>query len=283
MKIVRFIYDDNIYWGSLDADTGIISTFFEATVNLTSFGQVIDIFTDEQLDLTDQVNLADVTLLAPVLPSKNILCIGKNYYDHILEFDGSDSDVANVKDNPIFFSKAISSITDPDADILLHPGVTDEVDYEVELAVIIGKPGINIDNANALEHIFGYTILNDVTCRDLQRIHQQWMKGKSLDTHCPIGPWLITADEIADPQDLAITSKINGEVRQDSNTKLMIHNVASLIEVLSKGMSLNPGDVIASGTPVGVGMGFDPPKFLRSGDKVEMTIEKIGTLKNTVI
>lgn len=282
MKIVRFEFDDNIYWGSLNAASQMILTFFEATVSLASFQEVIDVFTDKQLDLTDQVNLADVQLLAPVLPTKNILCIGKNYYDHILEFDGSDSDVANVKDNPIFFSKAISSITGPDTDILLHPGVTDEVDYEVELAVVIGKPGLNIDNDKALEYVFGYTILNDVTCRDLQRIHQQWLKGKSLDTHCPIGPWLVTADEIANPQDLAIRSIINGEVRQDSNTKLMIHNVASLIEVLSRGMTLNAGDVIASGTPVGVGMGFSPPKFLKSGDKLEFTIEKIGSLTNTV-
>ena len=248
MKIVRFDYDDNIYWGRLDLTSRMIATFFEATVNLTNFQEVINVFTDPQLELADEVALADVQLLAPVLPTKNILCIGKNYYDHILEFDGSDSDVDNVKDNPIFFSKAISSVTGPDTDILLHKGVTDEVDYEVELAAVIGRPGINIKNEDALDHVFGYTILNDVTCRDLQRIHQQWLKGKSLDTHCPIGPWLVTADEIPDPQNLDIKSVISGEVRQDSNTKLMIHSVATLIEVLSRGMTLNAGDVIASGT-----------------------------------
>jgi 2-keto-4-pentenoate hydratase/2-oxohepta-3-ene-1,7-dioic acid hydratase in catechol pathway len=285
MKLVRFSYDRKTYWGKYDSASQNIYTSLKATENLDSFQKVIDFFTTAERDkhiYPDVIPKADVELLAPVLPTKNILCIGKNYYDHILEFDGSAEDAENAKENPIFFSKAISAITGPFSPILLHMGVTNAVDYEAELAVVIGKRGINITKENALKHVYGYTILNDVTARDLQKIHQQWLKGKSLDTHCPIGPWLVTADEIADPQNLSIKSIVNGEVRQDSNTKLMMQDVADLIEVLSCGMTLDVGDVIATGTPKGVGMGFNPPKFLQNGDRVEIVIEKIGSLVNPV-
>jgi len=285
MKLLRFLYKQKTYWGKYDAASERIYTSLETTENLNTFPAVIDFFADAERSspiYTDVIPQRDVALLAPVLPTKNILCIGKNYYDHILEFDGSAKDAENVKENPIFFSKAISSITGPFSPILLHTGVTDAVDYEAELAVVIGKKGINISKENALAHVYGYTILNDVTARDLQKIHQQWLKGKSLDTHCPIGPWLVTADEIPDPQSLDIKSIVNGEVRQDSNTRLMIHDVAALIEVLSRGMTLEVGDVIASGTPKGVGMGFNPPKFLKKGDTVEIYVEKIGSLVNPV-
>jgi len=285
MKLLRFLYKQKTYWGKYDAASEMIFTSLEVTENLNFFPAVIDFFADAERSsriYTDVIAQRDVVLLAPVLPTKNVLCIGKNYYDHILEFDGSAKDAENVKENPIFFSKAISSITGPFSPILLHTGVTDAVDYEAELAVVIGKKGINISKENALAHVYGYTILNDVTARDLQKTHQQWLKGKSLDTHCPIGPWLVTADEIPDPQSLDIKSIVNGEVRQDSNTRLMIHDVAALIEVLSRGMTLEVGDVIASGTPKGVGMGFNPPKFLKKGDTVEIYVEKIGSLVNPV-
>lgn len=285
MKLVRFSYQEAIGWGKYDATSDRIYTSLSETQAFTTFQAVIEFF--EQAELaqnryTEVLARSEVTLLAPVLPTKNILCIGKNYQEHILEFDGSAQDVENVKEKPIFFSKALSSITGPDSSIFLHEGVTSSVDYEAELAVVIGKRGINIPNEQALAHVYGYTILNDVTARDLQKDHQQWLRGKSLDSHCPIGPWVVTADEIENPQKLTIKSRINGEIRQDSNTKHMMHDVASLIAGLSKGMTLEVGDVIATGTPKGVGMGFSPPKFLRHGDLVEIIIEKIGTLSNVV-
>lgn len=285
MKLVRFSAQETIGWGKYDAASDRIYTSLSATKAITTFQAVIEFF--EQAELaqnryTEVLARSEVTLLAPVLPTKNILCIGKNYQEHILEFDGSAQDIDNVKEKPIFFSKALSSITGPDSVILLHEGVTHSVDYEAELAVVIGKRGINIPKEQALAHVYGYTILNDVTARDLQKDHQQWLRGKSLDSHCPIGPWVITADEIENPQNLSIRSRINGEIRQDSNTKHMMHDIASLIENLSKGMTLEVGDVIATGTPKGVGMGFIPPKFLRHGDRVDIIVEKIGTLSNVV-
>lgn len=286
MKIVKFEYQNEVLWGKYNDDDSSISTSIEGTKLLRTFEEVIDFFdTVAEADelFTERLSQMDVKLLAPVLPSKNVLCIGKNYHDHILEFDGSADDIARVKETPIFFSKTVSSITGPFQPILCHPQVTSEVDYEAELGVIIGKEGINISLDQALDYVYAYTILNDVTARDLQRKHQQWMKGKGLDTHCPIGPWLMTKDEIEDPQNLDIKSIINGEVRQNANTKLMMHSVAAQIAELSRGMTLMPGDVIATGTPKGVGMGFKPPKFLKPGDEVEIVIEKIGSLVNKVM
>lgn len=282
MKLVKFTYQDAVYWGKLENDHTSLLTSFEKTSTLTSFEAVIEFF-DQNTDLEDRLSLKDVVRLAPVIPTKNVLCIGKNYHDHILEFDGSAEDIARVKENPIFFSKAISSIIGPDAPINPHTGVTAEVDYEAELAVIIGKKCLNVSEEDALKYVYGYTCLNDVTARDLQKTHQQWMRGKSLDTHCPIGPWIVTQDELRNPQNLDIKSIINGEVRQNANTNLMMHKITALISILSQGMTLNPGDIIATGTPKGVGMGFTPPRFLKSGDVVEINIEGIGALVNTVL
>lgn len=285
MKLVRFLHKEKTCWGKFDAVSQNIETDINETESLKSFQDVLDFFAQKEMRnelCIDVIAQKDVELLPPVLPTKNVLCIGKNYYDHILELDGSDKDIELIKERPIFFSKALSSITAPNTSILLHKEVTNAVDYEAELAVVIGKKGINIAKENALEYVYGYTILNDVTSRDLQDSHQQWMKGKSLDTHCPIGPWVVSADEIEDPQNLAMKSIVNGEVRQDSNTKHMIHGIADLIVALSKGMTLEVGDVIATGTPKGVGIGFDPPRYLQQGDTVEIVIENIGTLINTV-
>lgn len=283
MKLVRFSYDNAISWGMADIDTGNIHTDLSATSHFTSFQQVMDYFDAAEISvLPDTLKPSDIKWLAPVLPTKNVLCIGKNYHDHILEFDGSSEDIENIKENPIFFTKAISSIIGPDTAIDLHPEATAQVDYEAELAVIIGKPCLNVSEEDALGHVYGYTCLNDITARDLQRTHQQWARGKSLDTFCPIGPWLVTSDDIGDPQNLKIQSIINDDVRQDANTALMIHSIAAQISTLSTGMTLNPGDIIATGTPKGVGMGFKPPKLLTSGDKVEIWIEGIGRLSNSV-
>lgn len=283
MKIVRFKADHKNLWGRLNETDGIIYTNIELSEKIDNFQQVIEFMAREDSAYTDTFICEDMELLAPVLPTKNILCIGKNYYDHILEFDGNAEDVERVKETPIFFSKALSGVTGHNTPVYLHESACKDVDYEAELAVVIGRKGINIKREEALDYVYGYTVLNDVTSRDLQSEHQQWFKGKSLDTHCPIGPWIVTKDEIEDGNNLDIRSIINGEVRQDANTKLMMHDIAALIVWLSSGMTLNPGDIIATGTPKGVGKGFNPPRYLKAGDKMEIYVEKIGTLTNTIV
>jgi len=282
MKIVRFLKNGAELWGRADEEKSAIYTDTKRLNGIKAFNEVIDFFADRAVKLPDEFTLDDVELLAPVMPTKNILCIGKNYYDHIIEFDGNANQAERVRETPIFFSKALSSITGHNHPVFLHENACSDVDYEAELAVVIGSKGINIDREDALDYVYGYTILNDVTSRDLQAAHQQWFKGKSLDTHCPIGPWIVTRDEITDGNNLSIKSYINGELRQNANTNLMMHDIKALIASLSKGMTLNPGDVIATGTPSGVGHGFKPPKYLKAGDQMEVAIEGIGSLKNDV-
>jgi 2-keto-4-pentenoate hydratase/2-oxohepta-3-ene-1,7-dioic acid hydratase in catechol pathway len=221
----------------------------------------------------------DVSLLAPIpSPVKNIFCIGKNYRDHAIEM-GSEADIPT---DMIVFTKAPTTVTGHLSEIDSHPGVTSQLDYEGELAVVIGKKGKNIPQDKALEHVFGYTIINDVTARDLQEKHKQYFIGKSLDTSCPMGPWIVSRSEIENPEHLSIITKVNGDIRQDSNTEHFIFPIREIISVLSKGMTLEPGDIIATGTPAGVGKGFKPPKFLTKGDRIEITVEGIGTLTNVV-
>lgn len=228
----------------------------------------------------DAVPLEDVKLCAPIpCPRRNIFCVGKNYLDHIQEISDAFGDRPEV---PVFFSKVAHPAIGHEDFIDSHPGVTAELDYEVELAVVIGKEGKNISKEEAQDYIFGYTILNDVSARDLQRGHSQWYKGKSLDTFCPMGPFLVYKEAVPFPVHLDIESKINGEVRQHSNTKHLIFDIPTLIHILSQGLTLKPGDILATGTPSGVGMGFDPPRYLKSGDTVICRIEKIGTLINRV-
>jgi 2-keto-4-pentenoate hydratase/2-oxohepta-3-ene-1,7-dioic acid hydratase in catechol pathway len=231
--------------------------------------------------------LAPKQLLAPLpRPPRNVFCVGKNYRAHVLEFSksGFEAGAPPVDDTPkvaIFFTKPWTSITGPADDIPLWPGLDQAVDYEAELTVIIGRPGRNITRARALEHVFGYTILNDVTARDVQRDHQQWFLGKSPDGFAPTGPWIVTADEL-NVSELEVSCRINGETRQSASTSELIFDVPCLIETLSRGMELLPGDMIATGTPAGVGVGFKPPKFLKDGDLVETEISQIGVLRNTV-
>ena len=242
-------------------------------------------FTDKVQQLVETVSveaylpLNSLTLLAPIpTPRKNIFCVGKNYAEHAIEM-GSKEDIPT---DPILFSKAPTSVIGSGAKVLNHQEVTDELDYEGELAVIIGKKGRGISREEALDYVFGYTILNDVTARDLQKRHKQYLIGKSLDTSCPMGPWVVHASKIENPNHLAIETKINGEVRQSSNTENFIFTIEEIIHVLSRGMTLEPGDIIATGTPAGVGKGFKPPRFLKPGDEMKITIEKIGTLINTI-
>lgn len=223
--------------------------------------------------------LADIALLAPIpRPAKNIFCVGKNYADHAIEM-GSAKD---IPEHVMVFTKAPTSVTGPNSVVLNHKSVTNELDYEGELAIVLGKQGRAIKKEEALDCVFGYTIINDITARDLQSRHKQFFIGKSLDTTCPMGPWIVHKSLIESPIQLDIETKVNGEVRQSSNTKNFIFSIEEIISVLSSGMTLEPGDIIATGTPAGVGKGFKPPKFLKAGDQLEITIEKIGSLINTI-
>jgi 2-keto-4-pentenoate hydratase/2-oxohepta-3-ene-1,7-dioic acid hydratase in catechol pathway len=222
--------------------------------------------------------------LAPIpSPRRNIFCVGKNYHEHAREFQhsGFDSTREGAPPLPSVFTKPASSIIGPLAEVDPHRGVTEQMDYENELAVVIGEGGRSIKRADALRHVFGYTIINDVTARDLQKDARQWFLGKCLDTFCPMGPWIVTADEI-DPSGLELRTWINGELRQSAQTRDLVFDVPTLIEVLSAGMTLVPGDIISTGTAAGVGIGFDPPKFLASGDEMRLEISGIGTLLNRV-
>ena len=229
--------------------------------------------------------LASVKLLAPIpAPRRNIFCVGKNYTDHAREFAGSGYEAgavqgAEIDAYPAVFTKPANTVTGPGETVSLHPHVTSAVDYEAELTLVIGKSGRDIPAARAYEHIWGYTIINDVTARDRQRNHKQWFMGKALDGFCPMGPWIVTADEV-DPENLDVRCWVNGELRQNANTRDLIFNIPTLIATISAGLTLEPGDLIATGTPAGVGLGFDPPKFLKAGDEVSMSITGLGTLSN---
>lgn len=229
--------------------------------------------------------LASVSLLAPIpRPHRNVFCVGRNYMDHVAEGDRSRGITSSeLPKYPQFFTKAPDTVIAPGADIPDHTatGVTQWLDYEAELTLIIGKPGANITEADALSHVFGWTIANDVTGRDLQRRHGQWFKGKSLDRSCPLGPWIIPAEDL-DASDLAIKLWVNGEERQSSRTSKMIFDVKAIIHQLSQGFTLLPGDVIMTGTPEGVGYAMVPPRVLKDGDVVEIEIEGIGRLTNPV-
>jgi 2-keto-4-pentenoate hydratase/2-oxohepta-3-ene-1,7-dioic acid hydratase in catechol pathway len=219
--------------------------------------------------------LARARLLAPIpRPRKNIFCMGRNYAEHAAERG------AAPPERPVFFTKPPTSVIGPDAPIV-HHGITQALDHEVELAAVVGRKGRDLAVEEGLDHVFGYTVLNDVTARDLQKAHQQWFKGKSLDTFCPMGPVLVTADEIRDPQALGIRLRVNGQTRQDASTGQMIFDVATLLSVLSAGMTLEPGDVLATGTPSGVGAATG--LYLKAGDVVEAEVDGIGCLRNPVV
>lgn len=229
------------------------------------------------------INMDQVKLLAPIPnPARNIFCVGKNYLEHIIEIAKKDNTEQKPMEHPAFFSKATNTVIGPFDRIPSHEGITEQLDYEAELAVVIGKKGVNIPIEEAMQYVFGYTVLNDVTARDLQTNHLQWLKGKSLDGFCPMGPCIITKDEIPEPVEINISTRVNGEIRQESNTRHMIFDVPTLISILSQGMTLEPGDILATGTPSGVGKGFVPPKYLRKGDVVRVEIEKIGYIENIV-
>lgn len=223
-------------------------------------------------------DLSEVGVHAPILNPEKIICIGLNYLDHAKEAG------MEPPKQPIFFSKYASSIVGPKAAVVMPPkDVTTQVDYEVELAVVIGRTAKDVTAEEAMDHVFGYTILNDVSARDLQFEDGQWVKGKALDTFAPMGPWIVTKDEIEDPHNLRLVLALNGQVMQDSSTSNLIFKIPQLIEYLSRLFTLAPGDIIATGTPPGVGMGQKPPRYLDPGDTMVAEIEGIGALENPVI
>jgi 2-keto-4-pentenoate hydratase/2-oxohepta-3-ene-1,7-dioic acid hydratase in catechol pathway len=231
----------------------------------------------------DRQALETVRLLAPIpRPRKNVFCVGRNYKAHVEEGYRARGGELAYPPAPQFFTKAPTAVFGPRETAILDPGVTAKFDYEAELGIVIGAGGRNIAEAAALDAIFGYTIINDLTARDLQRHHDQWFKGKSLDRSCAVGPWIVHASAIADPQDLAISLSVNGEQRQSSRTSEMIFSIPRIIRDLSLGMTLEPGDLIATGTPHGVGYAMEPPRFLCGGDVIEINIEQIGRLTTRV-
>lgn len=233
------------------------------------------------------VPLDRVVIEAPIpRPRRNIFCVGKNYHEHAHEFakSGFDSSAAQgaVPKEPIIFSKVPETVVPDRSKVRIDGKVSRAIDYEAELAVIIGKGGRGISKDEALDHVWGYTIVNDVTARDLQGRYSQWLVGKSQDTFCPMGPWAVTRDEI-DLGNTPIRCFVNGDLRQNSNTSLLIFDVPTLIATISAGLTLQPGDIIATGTPAGVGIGFNPPKYLKAGDVVRVEIEGIGALENRFV
>jgi 2-keto-4-pentenoate hydratase/2-oxohepta-3-ene-1,7-dioic acid hydratase in catechol pathway len=225
----------------------------------------------------EAVPLSRARLLAPIpRPRKNIMCMGRNYIEHAKETGHVPPEV------PVFFTKPPTAVVGPEAPVT-HHAVTQQLDYEVELVAVIGRRGRDISPEKALHYVFGYTVMNDVTARDLQDRHAQWFKGKSLDTFAPLGPWIVHRSAIPDPQQLRLSMRINGELRQNSTTAGMIFSVAQLVSVLSAGMTLEPGDLLATGTPAGVAKGMKPPKWLRPGDVMEAEVEGIGVLRNRVV
>ncbi len=239
--------------------------------------QILEVFNNTPLDERPMTyDKSSVSFAAPITSPGKIVALGLNYSEHIKE-TGKD-----IPEFPSIFAKFSSAVVGPGDEIKI-PKVSTKIDWEVELGVVIGKHCTNVTEVNALDYIAGYTIINDVTARDLQKNDVQWIRAKSLDTFCPMGPCIVTTDELNDGSGLAMSTKINGELKQNSNTSELLHDVPKIIAYLSKSFMLEPGDVIATGTPSGVGFTRDPPEYLKSGDTVELEIQGIGVLKNTVV
>jgi 2-keto-4-pentenoate hydratase/2-oxohepta-3-ene-1,7-dioic acid hydratase in catechol pathway len=274
--------------GDLPADTvsalatGDLRKIIASGMNAADTGRIIEAASAARRLSDMTLPASDVRLLAPLPhPAKNVLCVGRNYLEHIAEGERAQNKTIGVTEHPVFFTKPPTAVVGPGADVPIFPQVSEKIDYEVELAVVIGKAGRNIQPEQAMAHVFGYTIVNDVTARDVQRRHGgQFFKGKGLDGSCPMGPVIVTADAIGDPAKLGLRLTVNGETRQDGNTADMIFDIPTLIASLSEGMTLEPGDVLATGTPSGVGYAMDPPMFLKDGDLVVCEIDEIGKLEN---
>lgn len=296
MKFVTYEKDKREFAGVLDKDGKKVMNLVEIT-GKESFDTILEFIntaTNEDFEtikkvvegrLTGGMELGSVKLLAPITrPIHDIICMGVNYSDHLAESQKAikDGNLDNVS-QPVYFSKRASRIIGPDEDIRGEFQLDDYLDYEVELAVIIGKRGRDIPKDQVEDHIFGYSVFNDLSSRRLQRSHIQWYKGKSLDGYSVMGPVILHKSQLPFPLEVDVISRVNGEQRQKSNTRMLINNIETLVSDFSKGITLEPGDIIATGTPAGVGMGFSPPKYLKKGDVVECEIPQIGSLGNRIV
>ena len=291
MKLLTYSYGSKTAVGVLKEDGSevIPVNYLDFDVeNMTEFLEQQDKAKLEKMarnkELMQGIPIERVTILAPILhPKQDVICLGINYYAHAEEAARfHDEAFGGERPQPIYFAKRINRAVGNGEKIDGHLDIVDSLDYEVELAVIIGKDARNVAQEDAFDYVFGYTILNDMSARNLQTSHKQWYFGKSLDDFTPIGPWIVTKDEFDNPPALPIRSYVNGELRQDSTTDLLIHGIAKVIAQLSQGMTLAAGTIIAMGTPAGVGMGFTPPKFLKAGDVIRCEIEGIGVLENEI-
>ena len=296
MKLLTYEVDGKERVGVLSRDEAWVCPISAAGMDYRTMKELIRECGPSELEMLNYISgkdpseikgavpLADVRVLAPVPePDQDVICLGINYLSHAKEAAKFEKEAFEKPEQAIYFAKRVNRAVDPEGGISAHRDLTSQLDYEAELAVIIKKDAFRISREQVRDYVFGYTVLNDVSAREVQTGHKQWYFGKSLDGFTPMGPWILTADSVEFPPKLAIQSRVNGELRQDSNTKLLIHGIEEVICELSSGMTLKSGTIIATGTPSGVGMGFDPPKFLVPGDVVECTIEGIGTLKNTVV
>lgn len=285
MKLVTYKHEQDICLGAIQADT-IIDLTAVAPDMLSLIAMDVEGVAQAKKVIEAPVHsypIEDVMLLAPIpVPIRNIMCLGLNYAEHAKESYAATGQQTELPKVPIVFTKATATVIGPYDPIPYDPDVSAAIDWEVELAFIIGRQGKNIPLSDAMQYVFGYTVLNDVSARDLQRQGKQFFKGKSLDGSCPIGPWILTSDDAPDTSSLRITSRVNGVTKQDSNTSLMIFDLPAIVAYLSKGMTLFPGDIIATGTPSGVGFARIPPEFLQPGDVVECEVEGIGSIRNEV-
>lgn len=289
MRLVTFAHEDRPKLGLLEGDT--VLDIGAADPSLPT--DMVDLIASGALDRVraaatgaSRLPLEWVRLLAPIpRPRKNVIAVGRNYRDHAKEFSASGFDASEkqmIPDHPVIFTKSPTSVVGPDEPIVLANDPTGTTDYEGEMGVVIGRAGRNIRREDALDHVFGWTVVNDVTARDLQKRHVQWFIGKSPDSFCPMGPCITTVDELPNIGESWIRTRVNGELRQEAPISALIFDVPTLIATLSEVMTLEPGDVIATGTGLGVGIGFDPPQYLQAGDVVEIAIDGIGTLRNPV-
>lgn len=293
MFLLTYSYNNTQSAGFLNEEkNGIIpaSEVLQGAANLDMIG-IIEIFNNFNLKelkntintYKDAISLNEVKVLSPIpFPKRNIICLGKNYLDHISEVKSLKNVNSDIPQKPIYFSKIAYPAIGHEDVVNSHSNLVKQLDYEVELAIIIGKKCKNVSMEEAEDIIFGYTIANDISARDIQTTHGQWHKGKSFDTFCPIGPYIVHKSSISFPPKLKIQSYVNNELRQNGNTDNLIFDIPYIISDLSSGITLYPGDIILTGTPAGVGAGFNPPRYLKPGDRVDCVIEGIGTLSNTI-
>lgn len=291
MKLISCQYQNQRFVGIVEAEIALLPAL-DAAFDQPVWRDMLALI-DSGIDLPAvrntltaamRVPLADVTLLAPIpRPRKNVMCLGLNYLEHAEETANQIGRTGKAPQYPIVFTKCPTSVIGHEAMIPFDPDTCSQLDWEAELGVVLGKGGKKISRENALAHVFGYTVINDVSARDIQLNHKQYFLGKSIDGGCPMGPWIVTADEIADPQALAIACRVNGVTKQASSTRNMIFDVATIIEWLSRGMTLEAGDVIATGTPSGVGFVREPPEYLLPGDVAECEVAGVGVLRNTIV